>query len=246
MGIWPWCDVFKSHETGNMIVSVLSAGAVGIGDAIGKEDKRNIMLACRSDGVLVKPDVPLLPLDEDYLHAARHEHRPVLAFTYTDHTGLITGYLFAFDNTRNDDNALCFRPAALGMSGKVVVFNPHTKQLRMMDAGNDFRDQLTGESYAYYIIAPVTSSDIAFLGDADKIAATGRQRIAAISDEDGVLQIKVLFAKGESFVRLRGFSVGPVTTDKGDIDYQPETHLFTLILPSGGNREVAVRIRVKK
>jgi hypothetical protein len=245
MGIWPWCDVFKSHETGNMIVSVLSAGVVGIGDALGKENKRNIMLACRNDGVLVKPDAPLLPVDEDYLHAACHEHKPVQAFTYTDHSGLITGYLFAFDNAQQDDRELSFRPAALGMSGEVVVFNPLTKQSRIMDAGDDFKDRLPDEKYAYYIIAPVTSSHIAFLGDTDKIAATGRQRIAAISNENGVLQIKVSFAKGEPFVTLRGFSVSPVTADKGDISYHPEMHLFTLKVPSEGNREVTVRIRVK-
>src|ERR1039458_9018789 len=45
LGIWPWCDVFKSGEMGNMIVAVLSAGAVGTGDAMGKEAPENIRLA---------------------------------------------------------------------------------------------------------------------------------------------------------------------------------------------------------
>lgn len=69
-GIYPWCDVFKSDEKGNMILAVLSSGPVGTGDAIGREDKENIMMACRKDGVLVKPDIPILPIDEDYINDA--------------------------------------------------------------------------------------------------------------------------------------------------------------------------------
>ena len=96
MGIWPWSDVFKSSELNNMIVSVLSGGPVGTGDAIGTEDKANIMKACRADGVIVKPDVPLLPIDQNYVQMARQQHTPVIASTYTLHNKIKTGYVFAF------------------------------------------------------------------------------------------------------------------------------------------------------
>ena len=39
LGIPPWADVYMSDETGNVLLSTLSAGPVGIGDAIGAEDK---------------------------------------------------------------------------------------------------------------------------------------------------------------------------------------------------------------
>lgn len=246
MGIWPWCDVFKSGETANLIVAVLSAGPVGIGDAIGREDRKNIMRACRSDGVLVKPDVPLLPLGSDYIHEAHHAHKPMLAYTYTNHSGLITGYLFAFDNTQNDSKKLSFRPATLGMSGKVVVFNPLTEELQVINAKKNFQDKLPDIGYTYYILAPITSSGIAFLGDSGKIAATGKERIASIQYDRDALSIKVLFAKGESLVTLRGFSETQVEANKGVIHYNSETHFFTLKLPSGGNREVTVRVKAKK
>lgn len=35
LGIWPWSDVFMSSETSNLLLSVLSASMVGVGDAIG-------------------------------------------------------------------------------------------------------------------------------------------------------------------------------------------------------------------
>jgi len=83
MGIWPWCDVFKSGETGNMILAVLSGGPVGTGDALGKEDKGNILMAARPDGVIVKPDRAAVPCDQTYLYPTE----PFLASTYTDQGG---------------------------------------------------------------------------------------------------------------------------------------------------------------
>src|ERR1039458_4920551 len=96
LGIWPWCDVFKSGETGNMIVAVLSAGAVGTGDAMGKEAPGNIRLAARTDGVLVKPDRPMVPTDDAYLREARGTGGALSAWTCTDHGDHRTLYGFAF------------------------------------------------------------------------------------------------------------------------------------------------------
>ena len=62
MGIWPWSDVFESSETNNFLLATLSGGPVGVGDPIGKEDKANIFKSVRADGVIVKPDVPCMPL----------------------------------------------------------------------------------------------------------------------------------------------------------------------------------------
>jgi len=89
---------------------------------------------------------------------------------------------------------------------------------------------LPDDLYSYYIVAPITTSGIAFLGDANKIAATGK--IASIKDELNKLELTVLFAKGEASVILQGYSEMPVYTDKGTVLYNASTHLFTIILPS--------------
>jgi hypothetical protein len=246
VGIWPWCDVFKSPETGNMIVSVLSAGAVGTGDAIGTEDKANIMKACRADGILVKPDVPLMPMDQDYLQAARDEAKPFLASTYTLQGEVKTGYVFAFGDKDTKSDRFSFSPAALGLKGKTVVFDPLTAKLKELDADDQFEDRLPAEKYAYYIIAPVTSSGIAFLGDAGKIAATGKKRIAAIDPSAKELKVTVLFARGDQAVTLQGYCRRPVFSSEGQLSQDGKTHLFTLHLPApekGG--KVTVRLTTK-
>ena len=242
-GIYPWCDVFKSGEKGNMILSVLSAGPVGTGDAMGKEDKTNIMKACRNDGVLVKPDVPVLPVDEDYINDSEGSNIPMLGYTYTKHGSIITGYVFAFTNDSSGSRSVNFNPSKLGIKGKTVVYDPLTEELKVVNSGSGFSSLLNNNLYTYYIIAPVISSGIAFLGDAGKIVSTGKKRIHNVEDNNGTLKVIVLFAKGEASVKLEGYSEKSVTSDKGKIKYDSDTHIFNLILPSGGKKEVEVNIK---
>ena len=244
-GIYPWCDVFKSSELGNMILDVLSSGPVGTGDAIGKEDKKNIMLACRKDGVLVKPDVPILPIDGDYINDAAKNKMPMLAYTSTKHGCITTGYIFAFTNDSAESKEIKFIPSQLGIEGKVIVYNPLTKEVELIKKGKAYSGKLNSAPYTYYILAPLLPSGIAFLGDAGKIAATGKKRIAGISDDHGSLRVKVLFAKGESSVNLEGYSNNPVKSNKGEINYNSDTHMFNLILLSKGNKEVTVDLKAE-
>jgi hypothetical protein len=89
-------------------------------------------------------------------------------------------------------------------------------------------------------------SGIAFLGDENKIVATGKKRIEDIKYNNGNLTVKVIFADQESSVKLNGYSKVPVYSDKGEINYNPETHMFILNLSSGGKREVTTVLKVQK
>ncbi len=50
VGLWPWTDVFFSNELPNLILSTLSAGPVGVGDALGETNAHNLAAAVRADG----------------------------------------------------------------------------------------------------------------------------------------------------------------------------------------------------
>ena len=109
VGIWPWADVFMSTETNNLLISDLSAGMVGIGDAIGDENKENLLRVARPDGVLVKPDESLVPVDSVYVAQANGHASPMVAWTYSDHGSLRTAYVFAY-NRRAKGSRNEFRP----------------------------------------------------------------------------------------------------------------------------------------
>jgi hypothetical protein len=205
VGIWPWTDVFMSSETNNLLISVLSAGMVGIGDAIGKENKNNLMLAARPDGVLVKPDEPLLPLDDVYVAEASGRKSPMIAWTHSDHGSLRTAYVFAYYRQK-DDFETGFTPTTFGLTGEVCVLNVRSGDARFQSARKRADIALEPEGTAYYLVAPVGKSGLAFFGDEGKFVSNGRQRIAALDDAPGQLTVTVTFAAGEKFVRLFGYA----------------------------------------
>lgn len=241
-GMYPWSDVFKSRELGNMILSVLSAGPVGTGDAIGKEDKSNILMACRKDGVIVKPDIPILPIDKDYINDSKGIKSPMLGYTYSQHGNITTGYLFAFAVDSSYSKDINFIPSELGFKGVAAIYNPLSKKINIIDSRDEFKSKIPKELYTYFIIALVSASGIAFLGDEGKIASNGKQRIAYIKEKGNMLKVKVLFAKGESSVKLLGYSKNQVVSSKGSSKYDLKTHIFSINLPSNGKTEVTLSI----
>merc|ERR1719247_1362746 len=85
LGILPFKDLFwsRTDEPGNtwrgqeldpelqVLVSALTGGPVGIGDAIGMANRTRIRQVCRMDGVLLKPDRPAYQLDSTFTAAFR-------------------------------------------------------------------------------------------------------------------------------------------------------------------------------
>jgi hypothetical protein len=205
VGIWPWTDVFLSSETNNLLISVLSAGMVGTGDAIGTENKENLLRVARPDGVLVKPDESLLPLDSIYVAQAEGRKTPMVAWTYSDHGTLRTAYVFAYNRQPTDDEAE-FAPTEFGLSGKVCVLDARSGNAIFRSARKQVQLSFKPGGTACYLITPVGRSGLAFFGDEGKYVSNGRQRIAALEDADGKLTVTTTFAAGEKSVRLFGYA----------------------------------------
>ena len=83
LGLWPWADVTTSAMTPCVVLQVLSAGPVGVGDEIGTENVSNLQRVAMADGTIVKPDTPIVPNNATYLSDAaaarrrrddRHDH----------------------------------------------------------------------------------------------------------------------------------------------------------------------------
>ncbi|MDR3460455.1 MAG: hypothetical protein P4N60_23750 [Verrucomicrobiae bacterium] len=235
LGMWPWADVYMSGETNNVLLSTLSAGPVGIGDALGAENKVNLMQAVRADGMIVKPDAPIVPLDCSYIADAQKEKAPLVAGTYTDHNGIKTEYVFAFRRPKTAGDDVQFTPAMLGLSSPAYVYDYFAAHGQRLDAAAGFSAPLgtNANASAFYVVAPVGKSGIAFLGDKDKFVGTGKQRISMLQDERGKLTVGVVFAENEKTVTLHGYADSePKLTILAGLDdpmqYNPVTHYFTV------------------
>jgi hypothetical protein len=222
VGAWPWSDVFRSSERDNLLLSTLSAGLVGVGDAIGAADAASIKRAVRADGTLIKPDVPVVLLD-----------RSIVA-TYSQHPGGRATYVFGFTDTGSA--SLSFTPAELGYSGSVYVFNVNAATGRVLTPAQANTDTITDT--AYYLVAPIGPSGIAFLGEQGKIAGLGKKRVTTFSD-DGTLTATVSFAAGEGAIILHGYAPrAPTATatsgSVGAITYSAATSRFTVSVTGAG------------
>lgn len=226
VGALPWSDVFKSRETGNLILSLLSAGPVGTGDAIGKEDATNLKKAARPDSMLVKPDRPLMPTDETYLNEARHNDAPFVGSTFTDHGGYRTQYLFAFPRSKDK------QPATLKV-GPAYLYDFVTATGTLVNGS--VKAKLGPDGYGYWLAAPVSKAGVALLGDLGKWVPTGKQRIASIVDGLAGLKVRIVGAAGEGPVTLEGYSAKPVRASSGSVRWDAKTKRFSVSVASNGD-----------
>ena len=227
LGVWPWADVFMSSELNNLLLATLSAGVVGVGDSIGSVNAANLLRAVRNDGVIVKPDVPLVPLDQSLVNDAQQADAPMVAATYTDFGGIRVGYIVAYP--RGTDTTVSFRPELLGLSGPAYVYDYFANIGKIVNAGEAFTTSISGD-LTYYIVTPIGKSAIGLLGDNGQLVSLGRQRISQVTD-DGVLEFTVAFAPGETTRVIHGYSRSqPIITvrsgEAGALAYNPVTQRF--------------------
>ncbi|HTB34063.1 MAG TPA: hypothetical protein VK842_04320, partial [bacterium] len=235
LGIWPWTDVCKSGDTESLLLAALSAGPVGTGDFLGLEDKANILMAARQDGVLVKPDASLLPTDQSYLAEAAGKDRPLVASTYTQHGSLRTVYAVAIRKPGDPAPGLRVEPGELGLQGPAYAYDYFSGSGKKLRAGHPVDFSFGAKDVAFVEAAPIGRSGLALLGDAGKFVGTGRQRIASLEDSAAGLAVGVLFAPGEDTVVLHGYAPALPTavTDNGqalDVGYDAPSGNFMVVL----------------
>jgi len=243
VGLWPWADVFMSSEVDNLLVATLSAGPVGVGDPLGAVDPRTLSHAVRKDGVIVKPDVPLVPADQTILQDAQGLEAPMVAATYTEFPSLKVAYVFA--HPRGTGRAISLQPGSLGFSGQVYVYNYLRKAGRAMDASETFSDEIPG-AFSYYVVTPIFSSGIGLLGDAGQFATVGRQRITGVT-YDGDVHLTVAFAAGEGSREIFGYSAKkPVATAEtgavSPVSFDASTRIFRFHVAARGEGTATVKI----
>ena len=240
LGAWPWSDVFMSSEERNLVLSTLSGGVVGPGDALGAVSAVNLSKAARQDSVLVKPDAALLPIDRCYVIDVQGQNLPLICSTYSDHNGFRNYYVYTYAR-KSYIPGNSFTPAELGLSTAAYIYDYFNQTGTIVSNSGTFAynttlpDNNTGGSY--FVVVPIGPSGIAFLGDINKYVTLGRKRISSLSD-NGVVQATVAFATGEPSVTVSGYAptMPYVTAYSGSVNsfaYDPVRQFFTANVSPG-------------
>jgi hypothetical protein len=242
VGLWPWSDVFMSRELPELILSTLSAGPVGVGDALGQIDAANLKRAVRADSVLLKPDAPLEPLDASFVSDARVSRAPMVAATRSGDEVEVFAYPRA---TSQAQATVSLRQ--LGIAGPAYAWDWVRHTGMRIRAGGSF-GMLFQDGWAYSVVTPLGKDGIAILGDTEQIVPLSRERFASVRTL-GNARVTVAYARGEEAVTLAGYAASRpmLRAVKGSLDalqYFPGTHLFRVRLhPAAGARTAEVLIR---
>lgn len=242
VGLWPWSDVFMSRELPELILSTLSAGPVGVGDALGQFDAANLKRAVRADSVLLKPDVSVEPIDASFVSDAEAWSAPMIAAT---HSGDEVE-LFAYPRAGSQAQAtVALRQ--LGIQGPAYAWDWVRHEGTRVPAGGSFAMRFQ-DGWAYSVVAPLGQDGMAILGNTDQIVPLSRERFPAVHNF-GNARVTVAYARGEEAVTLTGYAASrPILRAvKGSLDalqYSRGTHLFSVRLhPVDGTRTAEVLIR---
>jgi hypothetical protein len=218
LGLWPYKDVFHSGRGSatrdvEALLAALSAGPVGIGDRIGEADVEVVRRACRADGVLVRPDVPIAALDRAAFDAPVWSGEPIVAAAHTQHPAGRWGYVFAC-NVASDQQAHGARIALtdLGEDGPgtdaVALYDWRSGRVDVLPGDGAYAVELEPAGWDYRVVAPVLSVGIAVIGDPAVYACAGDTRLADVAVDGREVVVTVLGA-GER-VHLVGWSRSPI------------------------------------
>ncbi len=245
LGIWPWSDVFMSRETPNILLATLSAGMVGIGDAIGEENVSNILKSVRSDGVIVKPDAPLVPIDRSYRNDVDGKGIRI-ATTYSDHgRNLRTSYIFAFGDS-SDCRGIAVPASDFEISKKMFLYDYFAGTGKIVKPEDSLSLSFAQDSYCYAILSPIGTTGIAFIGDPEKFVTCGKKRIEQLVETKGVLRATILVAKGEQSVTVCGYARKmPQFLIRGGFlstgSFDKANHIFRLEINPQGNLKYQIK-----
>jgi hypothetical protein len=243
LGIFPFTDVFLSSETENLILAVMSAGPVGIGDAIGALNLDNLYRAVRADGVIVKPDAPLTPVDASYFkHSGGDLSQPMIATAHTVFDDWQATYIVGYDQGAGSYPAVKF--SDLGLTGPGYSYDPLSGRVNAVSPGDSYPTPSNG--FSLLTLAPTGLSGITVLGDPGQFASFGKQRIAAFLD-DGSVQMTVIFAAGEATRTIHGVSplepqVKMLAGSLRNLSFNTNTHRFTIVLAPGAASSAILRM----
>lgn len=252
VGIFPFSDNVYSSDVMSLILATQSAGMVGMADAIGSEVAANVLQVIRPDGIIVKPDAPMVPLDSTYIADAQAALTqaappPMVAYSNSDHGELRTAYVFAYSRAANGGSAaISFTPEQVGIQGAAYVYNYFAQRGQWISAGAAYTDS-TPATGSYYVVAPAGPSGIALVGDSQRFVSAGAQRIGRMED-NGSLTTSVHFASGESGVTIWGYSPSAPTANmlEGSLiqmSYDAPSGVFTLTLaPAQGSQTAALTL----
>jgi len=179
------------------LLSILSAGPVGVGDRKGDVNKPIVMLMADEKGVLVKPDAPMAPIDRMYYTDTRTSATALTGYTTSTAGGSTWYYVLGLNVTEAMAKAKFeLTSEDINTGGRYVAYDFTRK--RALALGEDFtiKQNLDALDFMYIVLAPMTGTGRALIGDTGKYVTASSGRIKDWSDAPEAMEIDLAGPEG--------------------------------------------------
>lgn len=216
VGIWPSRDNIQTMADPNAFEDVLIANLVGgeiqLGHRIGECNFELVKKTYRGgDGLILKPDRPLAPLDRCYLEGC------ATGYTMSDRDGHRWFYVLSLPPAGYSRG---FSVSDLGTSSRSVVYNFDSGWASLVEATTVLNLHPEAK-HEYFIVAPVLENGMAVVGDTGKFVTMADMRIPSVSVEGHSLRVGVIASEAESPI-VTGYAAGRPTGVDGENGPLPE------------------------
>jgi hypothetical protein len=261
--VWPTVDNFRTTEERNLLLAVLSAGPLALSDPIGEFVP--IPEAIRSDGLILKPDVSMVPTDSSFVAEASAVEQfygvngptasdvgntgqlirpPLVAHTYSDFGTTKVEYVFAYSRDVNSPAEVSFSPQDFGFAGDVYVYDYFGKTGWRQGGAQPIVKSVDSQG-SYFIMAPVGPSGMAFLGDLSRFVPASQQRVVSLVD-DGAITATLQFKPPETVpISVFATSMPAVSADGATVSapvFDSTTGLYRVMVTSSENKQATIQI----
>lgn len=198
--------LFEPYYHHSALLSILSAGPVGIGDRIGDVNRPVVMLMADEDGVLVKPDRPLIPVDRMFYTDTLVKPEALTGYTRSMVAGGTWYYVLALNaNQAMTKSKFTLSPADLSLQGRYVAYDFMAEKALPLEKDFSLKRRLRPSGLLYLVLAPLSARGRALIGDVGKYVTASDERIIYWSDTKDGMEIDLNGPEG-SATRLLVYS----------------------------------------
>jgi hypothetical protein len=193
VGLWPSRDNIQTVADPNawedILLANLLGGEIQLGHRIGECNFDLVRKTYRDgDGLLLKPDRPIAPLDRCYHDGC------AAGYTESDKAGRRWFYVVNYPSSGHLQD---FKLSDLGVGGKWAVYEYDTGAASLVDAATPVSVKQEGK-HEYFVIAPLLENGMAVIGDTEKFITMADMRISSVELNGNSLQIGVLSNQADS------------------------------------------------
>ena len=198
-------------------------------------NKKIVHAVCRNDGLLLKPDRPITPVDLMFIKHGIY----YICSTESHHNDYNWIYTITINLWPDRVSTKTYTLKEIQLSGEFYEYDWFTQKGQKLNEQTPITQSLKFEQYKYRVYAPLLPNGIAIIGDSTKYATMNDKTFSNLQCNETECSFEVENIQGETVAII-------IYSEKAQLDIKvddesvslqtdPSSHLTKLQLEFGGN-----------